>query len=149
LILLIWDFRSDNWLNEKIFFTSYALAVTCFYLSLMLLVRLLPVFRWTLIAVQIVAWAAFIVASIFIWFEPSAQSTFGEFLGKTGIILMIFIAALTVLIPVFHFVSRGRLGGENDSVEKIDEEIAGLKAKIEELESRKLKLTGGSGQSNS
>lgn len=139
LILMIWDFRSDNDFNEKVAATAWALAITCFYLSLMLLVNLASKFRWSLIAVQIVSWAAFALGAYVIWFEPQGE-VWQEWLGRLAIILSIFIAALTVLIPIFHFISRGEVTKPEDSIERIDAEIERLKAKIEALENEKQEL---------
>jgi hypothetical protein len=63
------------------------------------------------------------------WFEPEGES---DLVFRTMGVLSILIAAVTVVTPVFHRLSAG----ENE-VEKIDEEIAALRQRIEQLEKRK------------
>lgn len=140
MILMIWDFRSDNQLTEKIAMTAWTMALTCFYLSLVLLIRLKERFEWSRTAVTIVAWAAFALGAYIIWFEPQGKPI-AEWIGRAGIIISIFIAALTVLIPIFHFIDRPeKLVGAN-AIEEIDAEIERLRGEIERLEAKKASLS--------
>lgn len=138
IILMFWDIRSENLVWEKIALTAWALAIVSFYLALILLVRLGRRFEWSRMAVSVSAWAAFALLAFVFWFVPRG-TTLPEWAGRAAIIISIFIAALTVLIPVFYFLDRFKTSSTG-SIQQIDAEIEKLKLEIEKLESKKTEL---------
>ncbi|HEV7643412.1 MAG TPA: hypothetical protein VGO50_05650 [Pyrinomonadaceae bacterium] len=137
IIVGIWELATATALGGKVLAICIALAITCVYLSLILRVSVAKQFNWSLIAVQIVAWTLFatICWTILLYSNPGY-----ELIGRLLIILSILITALTVLIPIFHFISpRAPTSGPGD-LQKILEEIDRLKAKLAELEERKRRL---------
>ncbi len=137
IIAGIWELAPVTELGGKVLAISVALAITCVYLSLILRVSVAKQFYWSLIAVQIVAWTLFatICWTIILYTNPGY-----ELIGRLLIILSILIAALTVLIPIFHFISPVAPTAGPDELKKIQEEIDRLKAKLAELEERKRRL---------
>jgi hypothetical protein len=137
IIVGIWELAPVTETGGKILAISVALAITCVYLSLILRVSVAKQFNWSLIAVRIVAWALFaaICWTILIYNNSGYGLT-----GRLLIILSILIAALTVLIPVFHFISPPASPAGPDDLQKIQEEIDRLKVKLAELEERKRRL---------
>jgi hypothetical protein len=100
-------------------------AVACAHLSLLSMARLGESYRWSLRAAGV---AIFGVASLIvgvILFELNEGGMF-QLLGVAAIA----DAALTILVPVFHRLSRADSG----SAGAIDAEIAQLKRRIVELE---------------
>jgi hypothetical protein len=89
-------------------------------------------------AVSVSAWAAFALLAFVFWFVPRG-TTLPEWAGRAAIIISIFIAALTVLIPVFYFLDRFKTSSTG-SIQQIDAEIEKLKLEIEKLESKKTEL---------
>ena len=129
LFLIIWKVLDDNETYIKTTMTLVIGAVVASHLSLLRLARLDGRFAWTysFAVVCDVLLAAIIL--YLMWFEPEGES---DLVFRTMGVLSILIAAVTVVTPVFHRLSAGE-----DAVEKIDEEIAALKQRIEELEKRK------------
>lgn len=102
LIAAIWELAPTTEFGGKILAISIALAITCVYLSLILRVSVAKQFNWSLIAVQIVAWTFF---ATICWTIINYSNPGYELIGRLLVILCILIAALTVLIPIFHFIS--------------------------------------------
>ena len=127
--LIIWSVLDDNETYVKVTMTLMIFAIVASHLSLLRLARLDGRFAWTygFAVVCDVLLAAIIL--YLMWFEPEGES---DLVFRTMGVLSILIAAVTVVTPVFHRLSAGE-----DAVEKIDEEIAALKQRIEELEKRK------------
>lgn len=129
LFLIIWNALDDNETYIKTTMTLVIGAIVASHLSLLRLARLDVRFAWTYtFAVVCDALLAAIILYL-MWFEPEGES---DLVFRTMGVLSILIAAVTVVTPVFHRLSVGE-----DEVEKIDEEIAALKQRIEELEKRK------------
>jgi hypothetical protein len=119
-------------------------AVACAHLSLLSMARLAPSFRWSLIAAYVTILAVASLIVVMILGEPRSEFMF-RLLGVAAII----DAAITILVPVFHWLSRtsGRAamhapdrqsaGDEAARIQAIDEEISRLKERIAELERQK------------
>lgn len=134
-MLLIWGSYSSN--DEgilKTFFISLLFAFSLAQLSLLSLARLAVRFRWSLIAAYIVILLLDGIISTLIIAE---FNTSGDFLLRLIGVLSVIAAALTVMIPVFHRLSRADFIEAEISTTKIDDEIAALKIRIAHLEKQR------------
>lgn len=127
-IILIWSGTIQEDLFVKPLMSSTLLAAAFSLLSLLSLARLERKFLWSYYAVHAAVGMLVGILLFIIWteFDPS-ESWLGRFLG----VLAVVVAALTVVTPVFHWLSR------KSEPESIDAEIARLEARIEELEKQK------------
>ena len=116
-------------------------AVALAHLSLLSMARLAKRFRWARYAGYffVLGVAALIVSMIL------ANSSGGEGIWKLLAVTAIGAASMTVLTPIFHWLSRhDPRETELDPaarVQSIDEEIDKLKARIEELERQKQQIS--------
>mgnify|MGYP000105992426 CR=1 FL=1 len=128
-IYLVWQ----NIVREEYFvrtlFSVTILAVSCSLVSLLSLARLDRKFIWSRYAVHISVWS---LTAVLLYFSWSQFNVISDLISRTMGVLSIIVAALTVVTPVFHWLSRQKSEAE------IDDEIARLKMRIEELESQKL-----------
>lgn len=131
LFLIIWNVLDDNETYIKTTMTLVIGAIVASHLSLLRLARLDGRFAWTYSFAVVCDVLLAAIVLYLMWFEPEGES---DLVFRTMGVLSILIAALTVVTPVFHRLSAG----EDNRVEKIDEEIAALKRRIEELEKRKI-----------
>lgn len=129
--LIIWNVLDDNETYVKVTMTLMIFAIVASHLSLLRLARLDGRFAWTYSFAVVCDILLAAIVLYLMWFEPEGES---DLVFRTMGVLSILIAALTVVTPVFHRLSAG----EDNRVEKIDEEIAALKRRIEELEKRKI-----------
>jgi hypothetical protein len=113
-------------------------AVACGHLALLSMARLAEWFRWSLRAAYGVIFgvAALIVLLVVTQFEGTGMF---RLLGVAAII----DAAITVLIPIFHWLSRSELALEEHdpraaTLDSAETKIAQLKAQIAELEGKHL-----------
>jgi hypothetical protein len=91
------------------------LAVATAHVCLLALARLALQFAWTRIAASV---AVYVLAGLFIYiiyFTPKGDTGI-RMVGATSII----VAALTILIPIFHRLSRGDLGASDPASAKTD-----------------------------
>lgn len=130
LFLIIWNVLDDNETYIKTTITLVIGAIVASHLSLLRLARLDGRFAWTYTFAVVCDVLLAAIVLYLMWFEPEGES---DLVFRTMGVLSILIAAVTVVTPVFHRLSTGV-----DEVEKIDEEIAALKQRIEELEKRKI-----------
>jgi len=119
-------------------------AVACAHLSLLSMARLADSFRWSLAAAYVVILG---VASLIVLLILRERYDAGMFqlLGVAAIV----DAAITIVIPILHRLSREEVHGTagppgaatasaaTSRVAEIDAEIAGLRARIAELERMK------------
>jgi hypothetical protein len=127
--LIIWNILDDFETFIKSFLTATLLAVACSHLSLLSLARLDRRFSWTRIAAVACVVLLCAILLYILWFEPEGDSDLiYRILGVLGILL----ASITVVTPVLH-----KLSYKATDQEKIDAEIASLRARIEELENLK------------
>jgi len=129
-IFAIWvEPKSENF--WKVAASILTLAVAFAHLSLLSMARLDERFRWAIYAsyVFVMGVASLIISMIL--GEPA-----GEGLWRLLAIGAIGTAATTVLIPVFHWLSKNKNdeGTKARTASEIDEEIIALKARIVELE---------------
>ncbi len=118
--------------------------VACAHLSLLSMARLAPSFRWSLVAAYVTILAVATLIVVMILGEPRSDAMF-----RLLAVAAIFDAAITILVPVFHWLSRSpsgapvgtpdepASGGEAVRIQAIDEEIARLKERIAQLEIEK------------
>ena len=114
-------------------------AVACGHLALLSMARLAQGFQWSLIMayVVILGVASLIVLLILTELHGSAEGIF-----RLLAVAAIIDAAITVLVPVFHWLSKAQFALESGAVSaenlgSIDGEIARLKERIAELERKK------------
>jgi len=105
------------------------------HLSLLSMARLAEWFQWSLIAAYLIIFGVASLITAMIFFEIDETDMF-RLLGVAAIV----DAAITVLIPIFHRLSRKELSlaaqGFSE-IQYIDAEILALQQKIAELEMRK------------
>ena len=112
-------------------------AVTCAHSSLLSMVRLAESFRWSLITAYVVIFGVASLIVVMLAFEINEMEMF-QFLGVAAVV----DAAMTILVPLFHRLSRPEFTPKGDRMptvetETIDAEIAKLQARITELEGMK------------
>lgn len=135
-VWLIWGSsgRSENGLF-KLFFITLIFAFSLAQLSLLSMAHLARRFRWSLTTAYIVIFILDSIISVIILFELTGDD--GLILRLIGV-LSVVAASLTVMIPIFHFLSRTEfIDGEIPSTAKIDDEIVNLRAQIVRLEKQK------------
>ena len=108
-------------------------AVACAHLSMLFMANLAACYRWAyLVADLLIFGLATLLAAGIAWEFFNAET----YVRLTGAV-SILVAAITILIPVFHFLSRDQIAAttaEANPPLAIDEEIARLKQHLVELE---------------
>jgi hypothetical protein len=114
-------------------------AVACAHMALISMARLAPAFKWSVPLAYVVVFdvALLIVLMIMTDFRGDMGGIF-QILAVAAVV----DAAITLLVPVFHWLSRGEFPEEkraatHDDADSIDREIVRLKQRIPELERRK------------
>jgi hypothetical protein len=128
-IFMIWQREMYTDLLGKFAATFSMLATALALLCLVSLARLDGRFIWSRYVVHAAVWLLNGILLYILWFEPQSDS---GLVARIIGVLSIIIAALVIMTPVFHWLSRKVI--ESD---QIDAEIAQLRRKIEELEQRK------------
>ena len=146
ILLMIW--RYDGGSGEFLFKTlgvSLMFAFSFAQLSLLSLARLAARFRWAMITAYVVILTLAAIVSAVILFSQGEENYFMlRFIG----VLTVVDAAVTVMIPIFHRLSRTEfVDDETPSTEDIDAEIANLKARISRLEKQKEHVSSVPGES--
>jgi hypothetical protein len=136
ILWMIWG-RID-WSEEFLFRTlgvSLTFAFSFAQLSLLSLARLAARFRWaTNTAYGSILTLATIVSAVIIFSTGNEDFLILRFIG----ILAVVDAAVTVMIPVFHRLSRTEfIDVETATADKIDAEIVNLQAQISRLEKQR------------
>ena len=134
---LIWEpiKQSNNDGIFKLFFVSLIFSFSLAQLSLLSMAKLAQKFLWSLISAYIVVFILDSIISFIIIFELNGDD--GLVIRLIGV-LSVIAASLTVMIPIFHRLSRSefaRFGTQTAA--GIDAEIAKLRAQISDLERRK------------
>ena len=132
----IWaEVQSENY--WKLAGSLAIFAVASGHLALLSMARLAQRFEWSLIMAHVVILgvASLIVLLIVTEYHGKATGVF-QLLAVAAII----DAAITILVPVFHWLSREQLSGHAtpDSAASIDREIARLRERIAELERKRM-----------
>lgn len=131
-ITLIWSGSDGSETFAKAVMSATLVAAACSLVSLLSLATLDKRFMWARLLAHASVWSLTTIILVIIWAEiDPSESWIARLMG----VLSIIIAAVTVVTPVFHYLSSS----EKDA-DAIDAEIAKLKAKIEELETRKAVL---------
>jgi len=135
--LIIWDVLDDSETFIKSFVSVTVLAAACSHLSLLLLARLDRRFAWSRSASFTCVGLLTAVLLFITWLrEPVSDETTARILG----VLSILVASLTVMTPVFH-----KLSNTETNVDAIDDELAKLRTRIEELEMQKAEIERSAG----
>lgn len=115
--------------------TACVFAVACAHLALLSLARLAQWFQWSLVAAHVVVFG---VASLIVYLIFSEGNKEGMF--RLLAVAAIVDAAITLVIPIFHRLSRAEQPApsplSNDTTGSTEKEIRGLDAEIRELRSR-------------
>lgn len=133
---LIWlNSRIDfNWI-WKLFFVSLIFGFSLAQLSLLSLAKLAKRFVWSLTTAFVVIFILDTIVSAIIVFELEGSD--GFVLRVIGV-LSVVAAALTVMIPLFHRLSRTEFAEfDTPNITVIDAEINRLKTQIARLEKQK------------
>ena len=134
---LIWEpiKQSNNEGIFKLFFVSLIFSFSLAQLSLLSMANLAAKFRWSLVSAYIVIFILDSIISAIIVFELSGDD--GFVIRLIGI-LSVVAASLTVMIPIFHRLSRSDFARfETQTAANIDAEITKLRAQISHLEKQK------------
>lgn len=121
----------------KVAATTAVYAVACAHLALLSMARLADWFRWSLAAAYAVILGVASLIALLIFGESHGAGMF-QLMGVAAIV----DAAITVVIPIFHRLSRVELeadagddgAAQSDKLAGIDAEIARLRERIAELE---------------
>ena len=132
---MIWTFFNSGEGIVKTFFICLIFAFSLAQLSLLSLARLAKRFRWSLTAAFIVILLLDSIISLVIIFASGSENEFVfRFIG----VLSVTAAALTVMIPIFHRLSRTEFVDDNiPTITEIDEEINQLEARLARLKKQK------------
>ncbi len=130
---------SAIWLEphaEAFWKTTSTISIFAFalsHLSLLSLARLTESYEWAMRAAYIVVLSVACLLAGLIFWEPSNEVLFRS-LGVLGVL----DGAITVLIPIFHRLSRADLRREKAlPLAEIDREIAQLENRLRELKAKK------------
>ena len=145
MLVGIWgDISDDSYWKLTVSCCFYAVA--CAHLSMLFLARLAGAYRWTfLIAYQLILGLATLL-TLGIAFELFDNHE--PYWRLTGVV-SVLVGAVTLLVPVFHFMSRSTieaLQAQADPLLVLDNEIAKLKGRLMELEDRRERLLDGAGR---
>ncbi len=126
----------------KVTASASVFAVACAHLALLSLARLAQWFQWSLVVAHVVVFG---VASLIVYLIFGEVEEGGMF--RLLAVAAIVDAAITLLIPIFHRLSRSAqpataVDSSEEEIGAVDREICELKARIDVLEARKQELTG-------
>lgn len=133
-MLVIWPEgnRADVFVRSLMSIT--VLGAACAHVSLLSLARLEKRFAWVRIAAHATIWPLAAVMVFLIWNSRWMEE---EISGRVTGVLSILVGVVTVLTPIFHWISRSE-----PTAAAIDVEIETLKAKIAELELKRASVKG-------
>jgi hypothetical protein len=129
---LLIDVRSAGYWKEAASVSVFAVA--CGHLALLSMARLADWFMWSLVVAYVVIFGVASLIVALIWIEPVGSGVF-KLVGVAAIV----DAAITIVIPIFHWLSRPDLSVEKSNTRPMsahspDAVIARLKKRIAELE---------------
>lgn len=129
-MFMIWsEFRPDNHNFANSVMSATLLAASCSLVSLLSLATLDSRFMWSRILAHAAVWS---LTALILWIIWSHIDPSDSWIARTMGVLSIIIAAVTVVTPVFYYLSSSEKG-----VEGIDAEIERLKERLVELEEQK------------
>lgn len=133
-VWMIWT--ETSWRSEVIWKTLLISSIFAFslaHLSLLSIAQLSRRFRWAIVTAYVVILALSSIISYILIFEPRSEDTIVlRVIGVLGVI----DAAITVMIPIFHRLSRTEFV-DVPSVVELDAKIDELKAQLTRLEKQK------------
>lgn len=133
-IWMIWT--ETSWRSEVVWKTLLISSIFAFslaHLSLLSIAQLSRRFRWAIVTAYVVILALASIISYILIFEPPSQDTI--VLRLIGV-LAVIDAAITVMIPIFHRLSRTEFV-DVPSIVELDAKIDELKAQLTRLEKQK------------
>jgi hypothetical protein len=130
-IVLIWVGIIREELFVKALMSSTLIAAACSHISLLSLAKLEKRFLWSYYTVHISIWALTAILLFTIWAEYDPST---DWLARTLGVLSIIIGALTIVTPVFHWLSRGEFAGKDSTIKEIELKITKLKEELSRLE---------------
>jgi hypothetical protein len=133
-----WDFWEIYWK-----FTAVVIfyAIACAHLSMLLMARLDGMYRWTYLVAYYLILGLATVLSFGVALEFFEEEGYWRLTGA----LSILVAAITLLVPVFHWLSRKAAAvqeAEVDQLFAVEEELARVKKRLIELENKRRILLG-------
>ena len=129
LISGIWfEFRSEVFWKSSATVSIFAIATS--HLSLLLLAQLSQRFQWAVVCAFVIVSALSLLISIMIWGEIDSEGLI-RLMG----ILAVLSAAISILIPIFHRLSKDDLQkfSRGATIANLDREIAELELRLHEL----------------
>jgi hypothetical protein len=142
LLLGIWA-EINSELYWKTTASATFFAVACAHLSMLFMANLAGAYRWAYVAAYqlILGLATLLAAGIdFEFFDKGGEA----YWRLTGVVA-ILVAAVTLMIPVFHRLSREEVAAaqaEADPLFAVESEIAAVKKRLIELENKRRILLG-------
>jgi hypothetical protein len=133
-VWMIWT--ETSWTAEVIWKTLLVSSIFAFslaHLSLLSIAQLSRRFRWAMVTAYVVILALASIISFILIFEPPSEGTI--VLRLIGV-LAVIDAAITVMIPIFHRLSRTEFV-DIPSIAEVETKIDELKAQIVRLEKQK------------
>ena len=138
----------DNYLPDIYVYIAWSLlvyAIACAHLSLLFMANLAGAYRWAyVVAYQLILGLATLLAAL-VWFRDlGATEVYWRLTGAISIL----VAAITLLIPVFQYLSRNQIEvahAVSDPLFAVEEEIARLKKRLIDLEGKRHSLLGRTG----
>jgi len=125
----------------KLFIVTISFAVGCAHLSMLLMARLHGAYRWAhLFCYQLILGLAGLVA-IGVVGELFDHEAYWRLTG----VVSVAVAAITLVTPVFHFLSRDsavEVHESGDPLLKVEEQIAHHKKQLLALQAERSKLLG-------
>jgi hypothetical protein len=117
-------------------------AVACAHLSMLFMANLAGSYRWAyLVAYQLILGVAALLAAGVLTDILFENENYIRFIG----VVSVLVGAITLLIPVFHYLSRDVVAARNaeaDPLFVVEEEIARVKKQLIELENKRRMLLG-------
>jgi hypothetical protein len=133
-----WDFWEIYWKFTAVL-AFYAIA--CAHLSMLLMARLDGMYGWAYLVAYYLILGLATVLSFGVALEFFEEEGYWRLTGA----LSILVAAITLLVPVFHWLSRKSAAVEEAEVDElfaVEEELARVKKRLMELESKRRILLG-------
>ncbi len=121
--------------------TMAVFAAACSHMALLLLARLAPRYAWSLWAATVAVFGVALIVTVMMWAEVHEETMF-RLLGVAGIL----DGAITILIPIFHRLSRGNVEipasvADAPTLSEIDREISQLQSRLDDLERLREQVT--------
>jgi hypothetical protein len=133
-----WDFWEVYW---KCTAVVIFYAIACAHLSMLLMARLDGMYRWAYLVAYYLILGLATVLSFGVALEFFEQEGYWRLTGA----LSILVAAITLLVPVFHWLSHKAAEAQEAEVDQlfaVEEELARVKKRLIELENKRRILLG-------